>query len=348
MNNKDNRFLIRAARPADISDLLRLARLLDSYNLPADRRRLRRLIGDSALSFAGRPPSIARARYLFVLEDTAVRRVVGTSQIISKHGTPGLPHLYMTSFNEKRRSATLRKSVEHRCLRLGATEDGPTEVGGLVLLPAYRGRVEKLGLWLSYVRFLFIASHQDIFQKYLLAEYLPVFMKNGKSPFWEYFGKKFTGLSYREADRLSIDNKEFILSLFPRSTLYQDFFPPAINKYLGQVGDPSLPAARLLRKIGFTYLHQIEPFDGGPYHGALTRAVTVVMYARQLQAKQSPAAGSWKRFLIMGEGKSGPRAFAGRGREIGTSLQLSPETMKFLSLEDGDWLWAYPLFREER
>ena len=30
------------------------------------------------------------------------------------------------------RSRTLRKTVRHRCLRLGATTDGPTEVGGLV------------------------------------------------------------------------------------------------------------------------------------------------------------------------------------------------------------------------
>ncbi len=348
-------FLIRSVEPRDLPDLFRLSRHLDSYNLPADQSRLRALIADSRRSFAGKPENISRAKYLFVLEDTARRRpvrqtgtapsggrVVGCSLIIAKHGTPGLPHLYMTHFVEKRTSATLRKTVEHRCLRLGSTEDGPTEVGGLVLLPEYRGRAEKLGHWLSMVRFLFMAAHAKRFQRFVLAEFLPAFLKPGRSPFWEYFGRKFTGLSYRQADRLSIDNKEFVLSLFPSSTIYQDFFPKDIVRYLGQVGSPSRPAARILKKIGFTYLQQIEPFDGGPYYGALTRSIVPVQQSVQVQARTAASFAGARPYLLLAESGARTRAMASPAVLRGSDAGLPSTAMKALALRPGDWLWAAP------
>lgn len=335
-------FLIRGVEARDLPDLFRLSRHLDSYNLPADRKRLRALIADSRRSFAGKPTDISRAKYLFVLEDAARRCVVGSSLIVAKHGTPGLPHLFMTHFVEKRTSATLRKTVEHRCLRLGATEDGPTEVGGLVLLPEYRGHAEKLGHWLSMVRFLFMAAHAKRFQRFVLAEFLPAFLKAGQSPFWEYFGRKFTGLSYRAADRLSIDNKEFVLSLFPRSTIYQDFFPKDIVKYLGQVGNPSRPAARILKKMGFIYLQQIEPFDGGPYYGALTRSIRPVRQAVQVQARRAASSKGARPYLLLAESAGGPRALVAPAVVRGSDADFSAQAMKTLSLRPGDWLWATP------
>src|SRR5688572_19503394 len=105
-------FLIRGGEPRDLPDLFRLAKHLDSYNLPADRRRLKSLLADSKRSFAGKPAGRARARYLFVLEDLSEKRLVGCSLIIGKHGTPGLPHIYMTVFSERRTSKTLKKTVE--------------------------------------------------------------------------------------------------------------------------------------------------------------------------------------------------------------------------------------------
>jgi arginine N-succinyltransferase len=334
-------FLIRNAASRDLADVFRLARHLDSYNLPADPARLRRLIADSERSFRGKPASVAREKYLFVLEDQPRRRVVGCSLIIAKHGTPGLPHIYMSVFHEKRTSRTLNRTVEHRCLRLGFTEDGPTEVGGLVLLPDYRGRPEKLGQWLSFVRFLFIASRIERFQKTLLAEFLPVFLRKDRSPFWEYFGRRFTGLSYRTADRLSIDNKEFILSLFPRGTIYQTFFPEGVAAGLGQVGKPTAPAARLLIRLGFHYLHQIEPFDGGPFYGALTRSVGVVRRAKELQCRvQSAEEG--EAHLLLAVGKTGVRAVVAPIRTKGIRADLALSVVERLGLDKGDWFWAVP------
>jgi arginine N-succinyltransferase len=333
-------FLIRGAEERDLPGLFPLARLLDSYNLPADRRRLRALIRDSRRSFACRPATPARAKYLFLLEDLAAEKIAGCSLIIGKHGTPGLPHLYLSSYAERRRSRTLRRTVEHRCFRLGATEDGPTEVGGLVLLPAYRARPEKLGRRLSFVRFLYMAARPERFQNRVLAEFMPAFLSRGRSPFWEYFGRKFTKLSYHRADRLSIDNKEFILSLFPRSVIYQDFFPRRIIRYLGRVGDPSLPAARLLRRAGFRYLNQIEPFDGGPYYGAARREISVVRRSRRRTAAAGPVRGP--AHLVLSERGGSVRCVAAPLRP-GGAAELSAEALRLLGTAAGEDVWTAPL-----
>ncbi|MBL0350764.1 MAG: arginine N-succinyltransferase [Elusimicrobia bacterium] len=337
-------FLLRSARLDDLDDVVRLARHLDSYNLPADRARLRTLLSDSARSFGGRPPSHSREKFLFLLEDRSLGRVVGSSLVIAQHGTPGLPHLFLQSFVERRRSRTLRRSVEHRCLKMGWTDRGPTELGGLVLLPSHRGRPEKLGHWLSYVRLLFIATRRRRFRPRLLAEYLPAFAKNGVSPFWEYFGKKFTGLDYRTADRLSIDNKEFIVSLFPTGTLYQDFFPADVVRYLGQVGNPSLPAAQLLRKVGFAYCSQIEPFDGGPYFEADTDRVPLVRGARRTAWAENSPPGKTRRLVLVDRGAD-VRALVAPAALRGGRLLLSPDASASLSLRAAETPWSVGIDR---
>jgi len=129
--------LIREAGPGDFAGIFRLARILDSYNLPADRRFIHRLLETSRDSFRGRLPK-TRARYLFALEERG--RIVGCSLIIAKHGTRGHPHLWFELGRVTRRSRTLGRRRTHQVLRLGFTENGPTEIGGLVVLPSCRRR----------------------------------------------------------------------------------------------------------------------------------------------------------------------------------------------------------------
>ena len=91
-----------------------------------------------------------------------------------------------------------------------------SELGALILDPALRGHPERLGRLLSYSRMLYIAAHRDRFQDTLQAELLPPFEPDGSSRLWNWLGKKFTGLTYLEADRRSRDDSEFMEALFPR------------------------------------------------------------------------------------------------------------------------------------
>ena len=154
-------FVLRDVSPDDLDDLHAAARHLDSVNLPDDRERLRQLIEVSCQSFAGEIEVAAR-RFVFVLEDreTSPARVVGASMIFAQHGNRRAPHVYFDVIEEERYSETLDKHFSHQVLRIGYNYKGLTEIGGLVLLPAYRRRPEQLGRLLSYVRFLYIALHR--------------------------------------------------------------------------------------------------------------------------------------------------------------------------------------------
>ncbi|MBI4313875.1 MAG: arginine N-succinyltransferase [Candidatus Omnitrophica bacterium] len=273
-------FRIRQARPSDFSGVWPLAKRLDSYNLPANRKFLKQLLKISGLAFRGGLPK-SKARYLFLLERLPSRKIIGCSLMIAKHGTPDSPHLWMQVQDVRHASRTLKITRRHKTLTLGCTTDGPTEVGGLVLLPEYRGHPQQLGRQLSYVRFLYMALHPERFESKVLVEYLPPLTPEGQSPLWEAMGRHFTGLSYHRADRLSISNKEFILSLFPKSPIYATLFPQAIQNQLGVVHPKARGACALMVRAGFRYLKQIEPFDGGPYYGAARSKISVIRESRR-------------------------------------------------------------------
>ena len=75
------------------------------------------------------------------------------------------------------------------------------------------------------MRFLFIAMHRTDFRDEVLAELLPPLEPDGTSHLWEALGRHFTGLSYREADRLCKRNKEFIRGPVPRGRDLRDPAP---------------------------------------------------------------------------------------------------------------------------
>ena len=87
-------FLLRAAQLGDLDALIELAQFLDTPNLPADAGMLRTRLERSERAFAELGPPALEREYQFVLCDES-ERVVGTCAILSKHGTPGLPHVFL-------------------------------------------------------------------------------------------------------------------------------------------------------------------------------------------------------------------------------------------------------------
>jgi arginine N-succinyltransferase len=270
-------------RPVDRSDLdaiVELARLLDSMNLPADEQFIAERIELSLASFAGQLDDRREAIYVFALEDTERGRCVGTSSIIAKHGRPGMPYFWLAVTTEERRSSELGRRFVHRKLELKSTEDGPTEIGGIIVDPAYRGHPGKCGKALSIVRFAYVSLHPDHFEREVIAEMLSPFDGPGRNRLWDAFGAKFTGLSYREADRLSARSKQFIADLFPRDPVYVTLFPEDVQAVIGE--STATAAIRILEKVGFHPLNQVDPFDGGPYLGAARDAIRSVRERRAL------------------------------------------------------------------
>ena len=112
-----------------------------------------------------------------------------------------------------------------------------------------------------------MALNRQLFTDIIHTELLPPLNQKGAPPLWEAIGKKFTNMNYDEADRLSQINKEFILNLFPwNDKIYKTLLPIEAQQAIGQVGPYTIPVKSMLEKIGFKYMKEIDPFDGGPHY----------------------------------------------------------------------------------
>ncbi len=298
-------FLIRRAKVEDVATLYKLARMVQFINLPADKDLIAEKVlrsrecfiklgrnGAAAAKGAGEGRGGKRGRgsaieagagsalmtqrsdmFMFVLEDRESGGVLGTSQLISSMGGPGAPNVSLKLERREMFSTSLKQGATHITAKLALDESGPTEIGGLILQPSYRGHKEKLGRFLSHVRFHFIGLHRPIFADRVLAELMGALTHQGEgggNTLWEYLGRRFINLTYLEADRFCQHSKEFITALMPREEIYLTLLPPEARGVIGQVGPETLPARRMLEKLGFAYRDHVDPFDGGPHIEART------------------------------------------------------------------------------
>ena len=259
-------FILRNATLDDIDDLLDLASKVKFINLPNDKGIIEKKLKRSKKSFENPDLDLAKNYYFFVLEDKSQEKVVGVSMIHAQHGTEKEPHFYLKVSSEHKYSQTINTGFVHGTLKLGLNTDGPTEIGGLVLNPDYRGNPNKLGKQISFVRFLYMAMYPERFKDKVHSELMPPLDKKGNSPLWEAIGRRFLNMDYQDADKLSRSNKEFILSLFPAENIYMTLLPFEARDAIGKVGKETLPVKSMLENIGFEYCNEVDPFDGGPHY----------------------------------------------------------------------------------
>jgi len=285
-------YLIRRAKVEDVSTLTKLARMVHFINLPPNKDMIGLKIAASRDSFrraaAGsgkredRPkrlhePGEVRGYsegvadsdvFMFVLENTETGSVLGTSQLIAQMGGPGNPNY---GFKLERReffADDIKTGTSHVVARLHADESGPTEIGGLILQPAARGA--RLGRLLSFIRFHFIGMRRELFADRVLAELMAPISDDGRSLFWEYVGQRFIPLSYTEADVQCGRSRQFIAALLPHEDIYLSLLPPEARDGVGEVHRETLPARRMLEKLGFKFCGVVDPFDAGPMLDAVT------------------------------------------------------------------------------
>jgi len=280
------KFEIRASMPEDEEQILAIARHLNTVNLPDEREGIKQILEFSHRSFTGQIKDPKRRQYVFVLIDKAGEaggKIIGTSMIFGQLGRRDAPYIYLDVIDEERYSQTLDKHFKHTTLKIGYSYNGPTEIGGLVLDPSYRRVPERLGSFISYVRFLYLKMHRDFFRDEILAELLPPLEKDGTSKLWEALGRHFTDMTYADADRLSRQNKEFIRGLFPEGAVYATLLPKDAQDVIGKVGAQTRGVEKLLRRIGFRYAERVDPFDGGPHFTAVTDEITLVQETQRMK-----------------------------------------------------------------
>jgi len=295
-------FIVRSVSTDDILQLTDLAKQFNLLNLPGDRKVITEKVNRSEASFAGDLPK-DKAEYVFVVEDTEEKQVVGSSLIIAKHGSDQVPHCYFKILKRDHFSQDLGIGFIHQVLRFQLDTDGPTEIGGLLVDKTYRRRPERLGKQISLGRFVYMGLNPDRFESRVLCELTPPLTEEGRSEFWEALGRRFTGLPYQEADALSQTNKEFIESLFPEEDIYLSLLDSKARLVLGRVGEATKPAQHLLESIGFQYLDEVDPFDGGPHYGCNTKDILPIKQGHKLRVTESKEA-QFKQLGLIGIGSN--------------------------------------------
>ena len=101
---------------------------------------------------------------------------------------------------------------------------------------------------------------------------------------------------------------------------------------------------RMLRRVGFDYAGQIDPFDGGPHFVAQTDQISVVRDAREAKVRVIDASGpSW--VVLAVDRVGGFRATPARvvmPTDDDPTVGITEDMLRRLGIAAGDTLWMAP------
>lgn len=328
-------YLIRQARLEDAPTLLKLAKMVHFINLPADADLINRKIMRSRESFAGRANDVREREFLFVCEDMSTGNVVGTSSIVSANSWPGHPHTFLRVCKKELYSQDLNTGQVHVTLQLDTDESGASEIGGLIVSPAYRRHPEKIGAMMSMIRFHLVGLHREWFSNRMMAEMMAPLTPDSRNTLWEYLGRRFINLSYAEADLFCQYSKEFITSLFPKDEIYVSLLPAVARNLIGRVGPETEPAKAMLERLGFQYLGHVDPFDGGPYLEADVNEIPLVVNTKVTTLAepqdQLPNLG-----FVSTQASTGFRALRTHYADVDGKISIGAKEAEALGVKPGD------------
>ena len=255
--------LIRPITHADLPALVGLARStgVGLTTLPPNEAELAKRVDAAVASFAGTAHK-ADEIFLFVLEDTVAKRVIGTCGLATAVGLRQPWYSYRVGL-VVHASQELGLFTQTPTLFLTNDHTGHSELCSLFLHPEYRR--DRNGQLLSKSRLLFLAQHRERFSKKIIAELRGVSDDNGRSPFWESLGRHFFSMEFSQADYLTgIGRKSFVAELMPKHPLYSSFLTAEAQAVIGMPHPHTLPAMRMLENEGFRYEGYVDIFDAGP------------------------------------------------------------------------------------
>lgn len=339
--------VIRPVTRDDKQALLKLATKtgVGFTSLPNNEARLAARIERMIETWEGKAP-IHDQGYLFVLEDTESKQVVGISGVEVAIGLTE-PWYDFRVGTLVHASKELNVYTQMPTLFLSNDHTGYSELCTLFLDPDYRK--DKNGHLLSKSRMLFMSTFEDKFADKLIAEMRGVSDENGNSPFWESLGRHFFSIDFSEADYLTgIGQKAFIAELMPKHPMYVDFLTDEAKVVIAEVHESTLPARKILESEGMRYEGYIDIFDAGPTLEAYTKDLRIVRESETRKVLISETYRETHSTLLVGNlDYRNYRAIIGRQPCTATEITLSPAQAEILNVANGDLIRVAPLFAKE-
>ncbi|MDM8553287.1 arginine N-succinyltransferase [Desulfococcaceae bacterium HSG7] len=332
-------FLCRSVKESDVDFLYRLAQQVSMIRLPRGKRELIKIIQKSIESFsADIPPE--DGVYVFVLENTLNREVIGTIRIDADFGSKEHPYYFFDVIEKEHTDEKLGIIIKHKALKLCASRN-VSMLNTVVLDDRFRNRPDKLGKLLVFLSFVYMGLHPGKFRNQIQVSLEAPATDEGINPFWNTLGKQFTGMDMKDTYKLFKQNKrDFIWNLFPKEDIYICLLSQ--ENHPSPVRVRNLAMKHISDSIGFQYLNRADVF-GGPIFESYQKDISVIKKGTVYKVdhtESEPSQGT----ALMGFMKDG--CFRGGYfpfRSVSQTAFLSGSTKKLLGLNNEDNIYLCPI-----
>ncbi|MDU0352802.1 arginine N-succinyltransferase [Paraglaciecola aquimarina] len=277
--------IIRPIRESDNASLFSIAQAsgVGFTSLPVNEALLTNKINKSIQSFNSHVTQPGDESYLFVMEDSHTKHIVGTSGIASSVGLDdAFYHYHLSKVVHASSELNIYNMVD--ILTLCNDYTGVSEICTLFLLPEARNGLN--GRLLSKFRFLFMMEHQHRFSETIIAEMRGINNEHGQSPFWQWLEEHFFSMDFPTVDYLTgIGQKQFIAELMPKYPIYVSLLSKEAQAVIGQVHEKTKPALQMLEQEGFSCRGYVDIFDAGPTVEANLKHIRSAQASRRLPVK---------------------------------------------------------------
>ncbi|RDU97010.1 arginine/ornithine succinyltransferase subunit alpha [Trinickia dinghuensis] len=340
-------------RPGRLSDLDALAQMAHAarpvlHSLPHDRHELEARVALSEDSFRADVDFPSEEFYLFVLEDSATGKLLGTASIVAAAG-------YAAPFYVFRNDALIHASRELHvnrkihALTMSHELTGKSRLAGFYIDRASTGAGDALAHLLSRARMMYIAANRRRFTPEVFSLLLGVTDEAGTSPFWEAVGRKFFGRDFAQIEIASGGrSRTFIAEVMPTYPLYVPLLPEAAQRVIGEPNAKGLLSYDIHLEEGFEPDRFVDIFDAGPVLTAQVDRSACVTFneTRAVLEAGGKAADDTRAYLVSSHRDGDFRCvLAELPSERGADAPLSGPVRAALGVVHGDVVRCVPLHR---
>jgi arginine N-succinyltransferase len=330
--------VVRPVVAADHAEILSLAQEagIGMTSLPPDAQVLDHKIARSVASIKESDATRGDEGFLFVLEDTQSKKLVGTTGVVAHVGLRHPFYSYKLS-TIVQASQSLGIYSQQRVLHMVNDYTGASEIGSLFLLPAYRR--DGIGKFLSRCRYLFMAEFAEMFSDTVISEIRGVQDEQGDSPFYKNVAQHFFQMDFKQADFINAtQGGQFISDLMPKYPIYVNLLDAKAQAVIGKPFAASRPAMQLLETEGFRHQGYIDVFDAGPTMQAERARIRTVRKSRRAAIARLKPVAAKPAYLIANTARAAFRSTLAGLEETPDGVHIGEETAALLGVKVGDAL----------